>query len=654
MTSRLANLMRAGADASQTVRDAVVVCAMAFVTLAAIMALHLHLGLSVSRAIVAGTLIFGLFVATHFLFVPREKQYAKNALEDEELWRALREQREQAPDADRMAMATRTEPPAPAPHLQVSDADKVGAVRDDQAPAPVPSLEGLSKPRRKPRIIKTTPAAPLAADPTALQGPHVDQQDPDLREGSAGQDWSFRPGLVEDAPDQGRDTHADVAPQARHVESSDASSDEAASDPSPPDAGPSPRESDVEMVGSLIRELAHKVNAEDMLAKSALDQAAAAASETETSGASANEGSPQLPSKTEPAQPAGQSDVGSAQPPSVAPPPLPNVATAAADTADQTAHGDVVDPPAPPAAPSDVDLVTQSIAALRTTAGTMREANAAVPDDAPQIEQPLRPVAAPDAKQLGADISNALSAGQFGVYLDPVLSLDGLTADHFEVGLRVHHPSFEALPEGEIEPALAGADVLAHLDQVRFEKTVQVADVLRTRGREGLIFVPVYRESLSDRHFCYTVASNGVAHEQLAQQLVLVLRDDAVLALTASEWQTLSELGELGYRFALHNLPNVELDFAQLAAAGFSFLKVDATVLVDRAADDASGAAGQDGSLAQETAAANIAVMVAGLQDAKVAATCQALGAALGQGPLSGGPRLMKADAIAQSTVAVA
>lgn len=635
MGSLFSKLTSAGADSSQTTRDLIVVAAMAMVTLAAALALHLHLGLSVSRAAIAGIMIFGLFVATHFIVVPRETQDAQTALEDEELWRALREQREAAPDANRMAMATRTEPPKAAESGTTSNLQKSESLSID-APlgTPRPSLDaaiskavlrgdGTQAARRKPRIIKTAAPETVTVDPAADLGPQ------DIEHSAVAE-------TAGDGPPH--DEHPVPVQNVEH-------------DRAPAVTPPSPRESDVEMVGSLIRELAQKVNAEDMLAKASHEQVRAAGETNEPPTDGYEDSTPVKTEKGHALAGNSDGDVRASEP--VAPPPLPDVPED--HPADQNPRatpeggGDL-----PQTAPT-ADDVTQSISALRTTAGTMREADAAVPHDAPHIDQPLRASVAPNAKQLSQDISGALDAGQFGVYLDPVLTLNGLTADHFEIELRVHHAAFDAIPAGQHEHALAGTDVLAKFDQLRFEKTVQVADVLRARGRDGLIFVPVYRESLSDRHFCYTVASNAVANEHLAQRLVLVLHEHAVLALTAAEWQTLSEFGELGYRFGLHHLPDVDLDFTQLAAAGFGYLKISSAVLLEHAANDTTAApAGGANQLIQETAAARITVMADEIVDAKVAATCHALGAALGQGPIAGGPRLMKADAIARGNAAVA
>lgn len=615
MNQMLANFASSHTASRQRLIDILVVAAMGLVAIALSFALNLHFGLSPARSIVAGVMICALLVGAHFMIVPREAGKADvSELENEELWRALKEQRRDGPDATRIAMATRTE-----------------AAADDNPgtpPAAEPaSAEGQAHvPRRKPRIRRPeVPSAQAGSDPqqTARQLQDDIATAPGMQPAEAVSDaddfWSYRPQEGEDgdpqlpSPEDPRQAvvMAQAGPPPKGPKVNTAPVPTSAETP----PAKAPRESDVELVQSMIKKLAHQVNASDVLAKSGGDVPA------DTGTGQGDAAAPQLAQR-------------SAEPPSpqsaVTPPPL----------------------PAAPEAAQSVDLVGASVDVLRTTADAMREADAAAPDGAPSVDQPLRPATPPGGVARASELMSALTAGQYGVLLEPILTLDGLHADHYEVHLQINCAAGSHLEKETVERDLQATGVLAAVDQQRFAKTVNVGELLLSRGKAGDVLTRIYRESLADRDFCYAVASRGVGNETLAQHLVLTLSQEAVRALTASEWQTLVEFRELGYRFALSDVRDIDMDFEQLTAVGFTFVKLRADLFLNGGTETQGSISPHE--LARYFAGIGLSVIVDGVDDAQMARDVAASGAILGQGAVSGGPRLMRADAVADANPAVA
>ena len=575
--------------------DVIVVLAMGLVALAFSVALNLHFGLPASRAVIAGLMIYGLLVGAHFLIVPRSKEAPDVAeLEDDELWRALKEQRRDGPDATRMAMATRTE--------IETDSEPSAAEAQPMPPA------SAHVPRRKPRIRAQVPAPqdPSEVTPVASNAPMT----PDAAHPTsmpAGDDtlWSYRPS--DDVPSTSQESGVPDTPTLPSSAPAQAPSETGAR---------APRESDVELVQNMIKKLAHQVNA----AEGSERPSVASAPETATAQRTASE---------------SEARSGPQQPPAIP------VQVQQPQAAPEAPHAGGV---TPPSSPADVDVVKASVGALRSTAHAMREADAAAPEGAPQVDQPLRTAPDPVAASLGEQVQGALSAGQFGVLLEPILTLNGMRPDHYEVSLQVHTDAGARLNESDAETAFQASGALPQVDRERFIRTLSVGELLGERGKTGSILTRIYRESLLDRDFCFAVATSGVANETLAQRIVLSLTQEAVRSLTASEWQTLNEFRELGYRFAVSDVSDLEMDFSQLTAAGFTFVKLDAELFVDGLSDGQGTIAPAD--LCRYLSHVGLGVIVDGLDDSETVARVVALGASLGQGQVSGGARLMKAKAV--------
>ncbi len=631
----------ARSKSQQTLTDVAVVIAMGLVAVAISVALAMHFGLPTSRAGIAGVLIFALLVGAHFFLVPRANTTQDViALEDEELWRALKEQRGNAPDAKRMAMATRGEVVETTPEVDPTQQTASPPQADPSQVTHKPTVAHV--PRRKPRILSPAPTADqtLQAHPGAPEEPAPFEAQSDVSDPKSF--WSYRPrndALVTETDAEENAPQEPVLNTPPPVTEPDAGQERSGAEM----ASKQPNESDVELVQSMIKKLAQEVNAREVL-----DQTKPPSVESHNATGAAD-----LAATTTEAV----DHVLASTPPAVQPPKLPS------QGAHETNEPDVAEAPQlsaqnppslpqPPSTPAAVDLVTASVGALRTTADAMREADDAAPDNAPQVEQSVHPAMGADAGQVAEAISGALAGGQVGVLLEPIVALNGMRPDHYEVRLQISSPLVVDLEGAGIERDLQATDVLADLDRARFIKTLSVGELLRDRGKAGSLLTRIYRESLLDRDFCFAVATSGVANEELARHMVLTMSQDAVRALTASEWQTISEFHELGYRFAVSHVSDLDMDFAQLTAAGFSFVKLSADAFLGGFLDGEGAITPQE--LSRYLERAGLSVIVEGLESSVQGAEALAMGVELGQGPVTGGPRLLKADAVTREDHAVA
>lgn len=374
------------------------------------------------------------------------------------------------------------------------------------------------------------------------------------------------------------------------------------------------READVEMIQGLIKKLADQVNASN-----------AAAADSEPAGA------PRRPAQRNAPQ--------------------------------QRGFGEL--PPAPPAAG-----VERSLEALRVTADTMREAAvrkqyhapvaAAPPAAPPDFRDPVRGPAenqalAPPPVRHGhvqiAAIADCVHAGRFDVMLEPIMGLGTLRASHYEVSLRLLDAAGATLQVDRQDPRLAGANLLPLLDRTRLERAAAVAGRLAERGKPGSIFSDMSGEALTDNRFMVTAAESGerIRH---AGQLVLTFAQNDLRLASDAQLGSLGDLRSMGFCFALAGVTDLDMDFETLVAAGFAFVKLDADVFLEglRAAHGVIPARDICGYLA----GLGLTLVVDRIDSEYERSRLQTLGVMLGQGSLFGGPRPMKADALAGARSAAA
>lgn len=564
----------------------------------------------------AGVLLLPLLVLAHFMMAPRRNKSHNQEpnVEDDELWRALDEQRREGPDGKRMQMATRA-----LRGVQHGSGEDAGPTLE--TPTAPPRRQWL----RKPRILRAVKQADTSAAPDTVQSAEPAPAPAANRAAAPAETTQVQP-----------------PPMATEAQTPEADHRTAAGvQPSQPGARV-PSESDVELVQSMIKKLAHQVNAAELFDKAAASTPVAPTDQTiETV---ADEQGP-IPTSAPEVEVIAETPASAEAAPIAAPtpPPLP---VDAAPGQQQFNH------PLPPSSPASPDVVQSSLDALRNTASEMRAAEAKAPDHAPQIEQPLRPATTADGTALAPNILAALGADDTGAFLEPIVTLDGMAPAHYEFSLEINTEAGSALNLDQAETIFQATEVLPAVDNHRFKTAISIAEVLSARGKSGDLLTRVFRESLMDRDFCFAVATNGVANETLARHMVLSLSQSAVHELSATEWQTLSEFHELGYRFALSHVYDLDIDFSQLTATGFAYVKLDATGLLNIAAERRSALTPE--RVLHDLAQAGLTVIIDGIADHDLASRFAAIGAGFGQGPVSGGPRMMKSAAIAGTSHQVA
>lgn len=296
-----------------------------------------------------------------------------------------------------------------------------------------------------------------------------------------------------------------------------------------------------------------------------------------------------------------------------------------------------------------------SLQALRTTASTMR--SAALPDRALDASEPAprdsQPAAA--ATPVNAEavaLARAIDAGRVDVLLEPIVGLADKAARHYEVAIRVRSETADDLGTGDNAAELRGRGLLPLLDRARISRTAIIAERMADRGKTGSVFARTAGESLGDAAFTTSLQADYIDRPALARYMVLTFAQADVRAFTFADQEAVASLSQLGFRFAISSVTDLDMNFDAMARAGFGFVKLDADVFLNGL--PVPGGLVPAADVCRHLAGSGFAVIVQKIEDEGKLARIAGCGAVLGQGPLFGGPRPVKADVVARPGQAAA
>ncbi len=239
-----------------------------------------------------------------------------------------------------------------------------------------------------------------------------------------------------------------------------------------------------------------------------------------------------------------------------------------------------------------------------------------------------------------ARIAGAIEAGRVEVFLEPILDLEKNQARHYEVAVRLtDEEGAEISPDDPIE-AERPSGALPLLDSLRLKRTAQVAQRLEERKKQGNVFSTFSGQSLTSDDFLSTFAETYDLQLHLAGQLVLTFSQTDVRQFRNPHWTMLTEMRDLGFGFALRAVTDLDMDFEQLAKAGFKFVKLDADVFL--AGLPAPGALVPAADLCKHLEGLGLVPVVEALDDETKREQVFTCGVRLGQGNLFGGQRQIK------------
>jgi len=251
------------------------------------------------------------------------------------------------------------------------------------------------------------------------------------------------------------------------------------------------------------------------------------------------------------------------------------------------------------------------------------------------------PVAAARS-ELAGRVASAISGNRLDLYLQPIVTLPQRKVRYYEALTRLRDEEGHIIAPGDYLPAAREAGVMTDIDNALLYRSIALVRRLIERRREIGVFCNISSSTLLDSAFFPQFIEFMAVNSKLAPSLIFELSEQAIESMGALEQESLNALGELGFRFSLDHVGNLDIDFERLAGLGFRFVKIDAAALLDAGSADAARVHPEDMSkLAQRF---NIELIAEKIEGEKTVVNILDYDIRLAQGFLFARPRLVREE----------
>ena len=203
-----------------------------------------------------------------------------------------------------------------------------------------------------------------------------------------------------------------------------------------------------------------------------------------------------------------------------------------------------------------------------------------------QVEKATEAYATPRSSPLLETVREALAAGRVDLYLQAVVGLPQRRIQFYESFSRLRDDTGRVLMPAEFLSVAEPAGLVAAIDNLLLFRCVQIVRRLASQDRKIGIFCNISLASLGDEEFFPQFMEFMDANRDLAGSLIFELGQSAFNARGRVEARSMARLADLGFRFSIDKVADIDLDFQDFARADVKFVKIAAPVLIDQLQDE--------------------------------------------------------------------
>jgi cyclic-di-GMP phosphodiesterase, flagellum assembly factor TipF len=203
-----------------------------------------------------------------------------------------------------------------------------------------------------------------------------------------------------------------------------------------------------------------------------------------------------------------------------------------------------------------------------------------------QVEHAAADSVSPQAAALLHTVRAALDAGRVDLYLQAVVSLPQRRTQYYESFSRLRDETGRVLMPAEFLSVAEPGGLVAAIDNLLLFRCVQIVRRLAGQDRKVGIFCNISLASLGDADFFPPFMEFLGANRDLSGSLIFELGQNAFKARGATEARNMARLADLGFRFSIDKVSDLDLDFQDLARADVAFVKIAASLLIEQLQDD--------------------------------------------------------------------
>jgi cyclic-di-GMP phosphodiesterase TipF (flagellum assembly factor) len=177
-------------------------------------------------------------------------------------------------------------------------------------------------------------------------------------------------------------------------------------------------------------------------------------------------------------------------------------------------------------------------------------------------------------------IRESLAENRVDLYLQPVVSLPPRRTVFYESFSRLRDESGRILMPAEYLKVAEPEGLLPAIDNLLLFRCVQIVRRLAKQDRKVGIFCNISLTSLGDETFFPQFLDFLSQNKDLSGALIFELGQQAFNERGSLEARNMAKLADLGFRFSLDKVTELDLNFADLGRADVKFIKIAADVLL--------------------------------------------------------------------------
>jgi len=182
-----------------------------------------------------------------------------------------------------------------------------------------------------------------------------------------------------------------------------------------------------------------------------------------------------------------------------------------------------------------------------------------------------------------ADIRGAIEANRVDLFLQPIVTLPQRKVRYYEAMSRLRNERGDVLHAADFVPQAESGGLMPKIDNLVVFRCVQVVRRLLLKNRDIGLFCNVSGSTLTDSTVFPQFLEFMDANRAIAPSLVLEFTQAAVRGMGPIEHESLAALAERGFRFSLDNVADLRIEPRELADRSFRFIKIPASLLLNRA-----------------------------------------------------------------------
>ena len=186
-------------------------------------------------------------------------------------------------------------------------------------------------------------------------------------------------------------------------------------------------------------------------------------------------------------------------------------------------------------------------------------------------------------------IREALSENRVDLYLQPVVTLPQRRTVFYESFSRLRDATGQVLMPAQYLSVAEPEGLVTAIDNLLLFRCVQIVRRLAKQDRKVAIFCNISLSSLADEPFFTQFLEFLSENKDMAGGLIFELGLGAFEQRGSVEARNMAKLADLGFRFSIDKVGQLDLDFRELQRSDVKFIKITADTLLSHLGNEDDG-----------------------------------------------------------------